>query len=205
MIELRDLTIGYRNLFGPTKVVREHLNQTYEDNKVYGLLAKSGGGKSTLLKTVCGLIQPLGGAVLIDGHQYRSASDNPVFMLPQAYTSFNDRTCVDNVLIVVRDKRQRNREDAIKMLESVGLAEHADHYPTQLSGGMRQRLALARVLYARPKYLLMDEPMSALDNTTRAAMQDLVLQYHRATKNLIILVTHSPEEAERMCDTVMEL
>ena len=78
-------------------------------------------------------------------------------------------------------------------------------YPQQLSGGMRQRLALARTIFIQPKILLMDEPMSALDAETREFMQKVVTDLHQKTKNTIILVTHSPEEAEKLSDTVITL
>lgn len=200
MIKLENLTVGYPGHFDtPTKIVRQDLNYEFKDDLVYGMLAQSGGGKSTILKTICGLLKPLKGHVYIDGKEYKTAGENPVFLLPQQYTSFNWINCIDNVLIVERDKSKRKPAEAMQMLKAVGLDGYADCYPSQLSGGMRQRLALARVLYARPKYLLMDEPMSALDDNTRAQMQDLVLKFHQMTKNTVILVTHSPAEAKRMC------
>ena len=91
------------------------------------------------------------------------------------------------------------------MLEMVKLGEHMDKYPRQLSGGMRQRLALARTLFINPKIVLMDEPLSALDNETRTEMQDLILDTHKNTKNTIFMVTHSQAEANKMCDEIIKL
>ena len=97
------------------------------------------------------------------------------------------------------------KANALHMLERVGLKAYAYKYPMQLSGGMRQRLALARVLYAQPKILLMDEPLSALDEITRKSMQDLIIETQRNNKSTIILVTHSDAEAKRMCHEIIKM
>ena len=90
------------------------------------------------------------------------------------------------------------------MIELVKLNEHVNKYPRQLSGGMRQRLALARTLFMQPQIILMDEPLSALDGVTRAEMQKLIIKMHKSTNNTIIMVTHSTEEAEKMCDEIIK-
>ena len=96
------------------------------------------------------------------------------------------------------------RKNAIEWLSKVGLQDCIEKYPKQLSGGMRQRLALARTLYMKPQIILMDEPLSALDERTRAEMQQLILDIHKQTHNTIIRVTHSKEEANKMCDTILK-
>lgn len=199
MIKLNDLSIGYNG-----EAILEHIDQSFDDGLIYGVLAKSGAGKTTLLKTIAGLIRPVFGEVVIDGIAYRNADRNPVYMMHQRYSNFGWRTCVDNVLIAQRDKKLRDRNDAIKVLSAVGLEQYADKWPSQLSGGMQQRLALARTLYVQPKYLLMDEPLSALDDKTRSTMQRLILDVHAATGNTIIMVTHSQDEAVKMCDKIIE-
>lgn len=194
MITLNELTIGYdKPLMGP-------INMTFEDGAVYGILGKSGCGKSTLLKTVSKMIKPLSGSVQLD-------DDSRVYMMHQRYTNFNWLTCVDNVLIAVRRKRDRKalRPVAEEILERVGLGEYMNRYPTELSGGMQQRLALARTLYVKPMYLLMDEPLSALDDTTREKMQKLILEVHNETNNTVLMVTHSLCEATKMCDYILKL
>lgn len=199
MIKLNDLSIGYNG-----EAILEHINQTFDDGLIYGILAKSGYGKTTLLKTIAGLLRPVAGSVVIDGVTYRNADRNPVYMMHQRYSNFGWLSCVDNVLIAQRDKKLRSSEDAIKVLSSVGLEQYADKWPSQLSGGMQQRLALARTLYVQPKYLLMDEPLSALDDKTRGIMQRLILGVHTTTGNTIIMVTHSQDEAVKMCDKIIE-
>ena len=203
MIEAKNLTTGYSK----DKPLKQHFNYTFEDNKVYGILGESGCGKSTLLKTIAGLIYPLDGEVHIDGKILQRADKNDIYMMHQNYTSFDWLTCIDNILITEKVKHNRTtdekRKNALCFLDKVGLKEYADKYPTQLSGGMRQRLALARTLYMKPSIILMDEPLSALDEDTRADMQDLILDIHKETKNTIIMITHSKEEANKMCDTIL--
>lgn len=190
MIKLSDLAIGYNG-----EAILEHIDQEFDDGLIYGILAKSGAGKTTLLKTISGLLHPVHGEVVIDGTTYRNADKNPVYMMHQRYSNFGWLSCTENVLIAQRDKKLRSRDDAIKVLAAVGLEQYADKWPSQLSGGMQQRLALARTLYVKPKYLLMDEPLSALDDKTRSKMQRLILDVHAETGNTIIMVTHSQDEA----------
>lgn len=204
MIQLNNLSIGY----GGVAIV-DDLNLSFEDGKVYGILAKSGAGKTTLLKTIAGLLPPVKGHVSIDGVHYRTSRRNPVYMMHQRYCNFNWLTCLENVLIAQRDKRKRytdeSRADAYLALCQVELDSCKDKWPSQLSGGMQQRLALARTLYVKPKYLLMDEPLSALDDKTRSEMQSLILDIHRKTQNTILMVTHSQDEASKMCDQIIRI
>lgn len=194
MIALHDLVIGYQHpLMAP-------LNFSFETGQVYGVLGRSGCGKSTLLRTIAGLHKPLSGSIQRDDSQQ-------IYMMHQKYTNFNWLTCLDNVLIAERCKSKRAElvPQARQILEQVGLGDYTDRYPMELSGGMQQRLALARVLFVKPPYLLMDEPLSALDDTTRAVMQQFIMDIHRETHNTIIMVTHSTREASKMCDQIFTL
>lgn len=178
------------------------------DNKVYGILGKSGCGKTTLLRTIAGLMKSLEGQVIINGDLVTRANKNNVYMLHQNYTSFDWMNCLENVLIAKRIKGKVNEEDikmAKQMLKNVELQGYENKYPKQLSGGMRQRLALARTLFIKPEIILMDEPLSALDSDTRTTMQDLILRIHKETNNAIIMVTHSKNEAEKMCDEIINI
>lgn len=203
MIEIKNLKTGYAR----DKPLMQNFNYNF-GNKIYGILGTSGCGKTTLLRTIAGLMKPLEGQVLIDGQVVTKASKNNVYMMHQNYTSFDWLTCLDNVLIAKKIKSKINEDDvvrAIHMLHLVGLSEHQHKYPKQLSGGQRQRLALARTLFMNPEVVLMDEPLSALDNKTRIQMQNLIIKQHKEIKNTIIMVTHSKEEAEKMCDVIIEL
>ena len=192
MISLNNLVIGYNQPLMPA------LNICFEDGLVYGVLGQSGCGKSTLLKTINGTLRPLSGSV-------ERSNDAAIYTMHQRYTNFSWLRCVDNVLIAERNRRRRKerRAEACEILREVGLGGYLDRYPAELSGGMQQRLALARVLFVRPSVLLMDEPLSALDDATRADMQNLILRVHRETGGIIVMVTHSVREAETMCDQII--
>ena len=194
MITLNNLSIGYK------EPLMKPLSYEFENGKVYGILGKSGCGKSTLLKTIAKMQKPLSGSVLRD-------NDSQIYMMHQRYTNFGWLSCLDNVLVAERKKSKRKEvaPEAVKVLREVGLGGYENRYPSELSGGMQQRLALARVLFVKPGYLLMDEPLSALDEGTRSSMQRLIMDIHRETKNTIIMVTHSVEEAEKMCDRIIRL
>ena len=194
MIQLNNLVVGY------DKPLLNPITTTFEDNKVYGILGKSGCGKSTLLRTIAGLNKQMSGSII------KNDASVP-YMMHQRYTNFDWLSCIDNVLIAERKRRGRRglKDEAIEVLKKVGLGDYLDRYPTELSGGMQQRLALARVLFAKPKVLLMDEPLSALDDTTREKMQQLILDCHKETQNTILMVTHSVDEAIKMCDHIINL
>lgn len=203
MIVVNNLCTGYTK----TSPLLKGFNYQF-DNKIYGILGESGCGKTTLLRTIAGLTKPLSGEVLIDDIQINKPNKNGVYMMHQNYTSFDWLTCLDNILIAKKIQGGITKEDADsakKMLEAVKLGKDIDKYPRQLSGGMRQRLALARTLFVNPKIILMDEPLSALDGNTRSEMQDLILNIHKRTNNTILMVTHSIEEANKMCDVIIKL
>lgn len=196
MVKVNNVSIGYNSI-----VIRDNLDYTFKQDKIYGILGESGIGKTTFLKTIAGLLPPIGGIV------ERNIPIKEIFMMHQSYTCFDWLNCLDNILITERIKHhvitKELKEKALKALKDVGLEAHAKKYPTQLSGGQRQRLALARTLFTSPKLILMDEPLSALDEETRREMQDLILDVHNKTHNTIIMVTHSSNEANRMCDEII--
>lgn len=202
MIELNELYTGYSR----DKPLLKKFNYKF-DSKIYGILGESGCGKTTLLRTIAGLIKPLSGCVVVNGELVTKASKNNIYMMHQNYTSFDWLKCLDNILIAQKVKGRINKCDidrAKEMFSIVGLEGNENKYPKQLSGGMRQRLALARTLFMNPEIILMDEPLSALDIETRQKMQDLIIKQHKETNNTIIMVTHSKEEAQKMCDVIIE-
>ena len=202
MIELHNLHTGYSR----DKPLIKNFNYQF-DAKIYGILGESGCGKTTLLRTIAGLIKPLSGSVVVNGELITKASKNNIYMMHQNYTSFDWLNCLDNVLIAQKVKGRINNSHvdmAKEMIRVVGLEGNEEKYPKQLSGGMRQRLALARTLFMSPDIILMDEPLSALDIGTREKMQDLIINRHIETNNTIIMVTHSKEEAKKMCDMIIE-
>lgn len=196
MITTKNLSIGYHR-----KCVALAPDCHFEKDKIYGIIGTSGIGKTTFLKTLSGLIKP------ISGELYCNCRQNEIFMMHQQYTSFDWLRCLDNILIIDDVRKHKLTDDIItdarSYLSAVGLGKYEDRFPKQLSGGQRQRLALARALYAHPKVLLMDEPLSALDEETRASMQQLILENQKKDHNTIIMVTHSTKEAEIMCDEII--
>jgi NitT/TauT family transport system ATP-binding protein/sulfonate transport system ATP-binding protein len=167
------------------------------DNDFICILGPSGCGKSTLLRIVAGLESPSTGRVLLDGQPVeRPGPDRG--MVFQAYTLFPWLTVRQNILFGTRSRP----EAAGRLVQQVGLRGFEDHYPRMLSGGMQQRTALARALANDPKILLLDEPFGALDNQTRALMQELLLGVWEADRKTVLFVTHDIDEAIFMASRV---
>jgi NitT/TauT family transport system ATP-binding protein len=166
-------------------------------NDFITILGPSGCGKSTLLRIVAGLDRPSSGRVLLNGREVRGpgADRGMVF---QSYTLFPWLTVAENVAFGLREKgvgaAERGRI-VESYLDKVGLSGFARHYPKQLSGGMQQRTAIARALANDPAILLLDEPFGALDNQTRALMQELLLGIWESERKTVLFVTHDIEEA----------
>ena len=167
------------------------------DNDFITILGPSGCGKSTLLRIVAGLDEPTQGEVLLDGAPVRGpgAERGMVF---QSYTLFPWLTVQQNICFGLREKGMPGAEQgeiAARFIAEVGLRGFENHYPKQLSGGMQQRVALARALANDPKILLLDEPFGALDNQTRALMQEMLLGIWEREQKTVLFVTHDIEEA----------
>jgi NitT/TauT family transport system ATP-binding protein len=170
-------------------------------------LGPSGCGKSTILKAVAGLIAPTNGRILMSGVPVTGVGRDRG-MVFQAYTSFGWLTVRGNVEYGLRLQgvpAAERHAASQKYLEEVGLVEFADRYPKELSGGMKQRVAIARTLINRPSIVLMDEPFGALDPQTRWGMQSLLLDVSRTEDNTILFVTHDVSEAVYLADTIYVL
>ena len=167
------------------------------NNDFITILGPSGCGKSTLLRIVAGLDTPTTGEVRLDGAPVRGpgADRGMVF---QSYTLFPWLNVRQNICFGLREKgmpQSEQRAIAERFIGEVGLAGFEGHYPKQLSGGMQQRVALARALANDPKILLLDEPFGALDNQTRALMQELLLSIWELHRKTVLFVTHDIDEA----------
>ena len=170
-------------------------------------LGPSGCGKSTILKAVAGLLPPTRGEILVDGKPVDGVGRDRG-MVFQAYTSFGWMTVRDNVEYGLRLRgvpKKEREEQSHKYLKAVGLLDFADRYPKDLSGGMKQRVAIARTLINKPKLVLMDEPFGALDPQTRWGMQGLLLDVSRTEDNTILFVTHDVSEAVYLADSIYVL
>ncbi|MGQ0764677.1 MAG: ABC transporter ATP-binding protein [Gemmatimonadota bacterium] len=187
------------------------INFTVEDTpnhmEIVGVLGPSGCGKSTVLRLIAGLTPqhpPTTGTVEVMGQQVVGPGRDRGFVF-QDYTSFDNRTVLDNIAfglecegVAAVERESQAREWITKV--GLDVARDASKYPHQLSGGMRQRVALARTLILKPRVLLMDEPFGALDPRTRYSMQDLLIALCREVQATVFLVTHSIEEAVHVSD-----
>lgn len=174
-----------------------------ECGEIIVFLGPSGCGKSTILKSIAGLIPPTKGEILVDGNKVTEVGRDRG-MVFQTYTSFAWLTVRKNVEYGLKlqgiDSAKR-KELSTKILEEVGLHEFAERYPKDLSGGMKQRVAIARTLINNPRVVLMDEPFGALDPQTRWGMQSLLLEISKKENNTIVFVTHDVSEAVYLADT----
>ncbi|WP_237027699.1 ATP-binding cassette domain-containing protein [Pectobacterium polaris] len=186
-----------------------NINLQIYPGEIFVIVGLSGSGKSTLLRTLNFLIPPTDGSVLFDGQELASLSSAQMIalrrqkmgMVFQSFALFDERTVLDNVafgLEVAGVSRVARHQKAQDMLEQVGLGQVANHYPHQLSGGMQQRVGLARALVVNPSVLLMDEAFSALDPIIRREMQSLLLTLQAQQRRTIVFVTHDMEEALRL-------
>ncbi len=206
-LSVKDLSVTYIARDGEkTEAVRDvsfDVADKPECGEIIVFLGPSGCGKSTILKSIAGLIPPTKGEILVDEKPVREVGRDRG-MVFQAYTSFAWLTVRQNVEYGLKlqgiDKAKR-KELSTKILEEVGLAEFAGRYPKDLSGGMKQRVAIARTLINNPRVVLMDEPFGALDPQTRWGMQSLLLQISKAENNTIVFVTHDVSEAVYLADT----
>lgn len=181
-----------------------NLNLEIHDQEILGIVGPSGCGKSTLLSLVAGLILPSKGRVLVNDLEVKQPLKNIGYMF-QKDQLFDWRNILDNVTLGLELQKKLDKEslnEAREMLDSYGLGDFLDSYPNQLSGGMRQRVALARTLMLKPDILLLDEPFSALDYQTRLAISDEVGLILRKKKKTAILVTHDIAEAISLCDRI---
>jgi NitT/TauT family transport system ATP-binding protein len=180
-----------------------------DHGEISSFLGPSGCGKSTVLRLVAGLEPqhpPTSGTVTVLGREIvgPGADRGMVF---QDYTSFDNRTVLDNVVFGLECRgvpRQERESEGLEWIAKVGLDPRRDSakYPHELSGGMRQRVAIARTLILRPRVILMDEPFGALDPATRLDMQDLLVKLWREVQATVLFVTHSVEEAVYLGDRV---
>ena len=204
-IAIEGVTKEFATETGDTFVALTTVNCTVADREFVSLVGPSGCGKTTLLEIVAGLQAPTSGRVLMDGEEIEGPGPDHVVIFQQ-YALFPWRTVAANVefpMEVAGVGRAERRERALEYLGMVGLDGFADHHIWQLSGGMQQRAALARGIACQPKVMLMDEPFSGADAITREILQDLLARLRKETRQTIIFVTHSVDEAIRLSDRIM--
>ena len=192
--------------FGGLRVV-DDVTYDIRDGEFVSVIGPSGCGKTTMLNIVAGFVQPTSGRVLLDGKPIaQPGPDRGVIF--QEYGVFPWLTVKQNIafglkLAANRVGETQREEICQRYMRLMGLADFADAWPKTLSGGMRQRLAIARAYAVKPQFLLMDEPFGALDAQTRSAMQDLLLEVLQAEGKTVMLITHSVEEAVYLSNRIV--
>lgn len=203
MEALRNEIVAFHHvskIYNTGTVALSQFHFSITEGEFISFLGPSGCGKSTALRMVAGLGEATEGKVEVFGQNPKEVikNTNDVAFVFQDANLLPWRTVLENVMLPLElrgsDKKSR-KEDAIKVLEMVGLKDHIKSYPRQLSGGMRMRVSIARALAAKPKLLLMDEPFAALDEITRQTLQTELLEIWKREKMTILFVTHNVFEA----------
>ncbi|MBU1359873.1 MAG: ABC transporter ATP-binding protein [Gammaproteobacteria bacterium] len=192
------VSVDFDTAHGPMRVI-DDVSFEIREGEFVSIIGPSGCGKTTLMNIVGGFVRPTGGSVRLDGKEITTPGPDRGVIF-QEYGVFPWLTVRQNIefgLKLAASKTPTAERAAIceRYMGLMGLADFASHFPKHLSGGMRQRLAIARAYAVRPEFLLMDEPFGALDAQTRSAMQDLLLDVLTTERKTVMLITHSVEEA----------
>ncbi len=204
------LTINEINKYYPQKdghllEVLNNINLEIKEKEFITFIGPSGCGKSTLLNILAGLVKADSGRVSLNDKLITTPGNDRVMVFQEA-ALFPWMTVIDNVMFGLKAKNKDKKEaydKALKQLEAVHLADFKDSYPHQLSGGMKQRVAIARSLVIKPKILLMDEPFAALDDQTRLVLHKELMNLWLDLKKTIVFVTHNIREAVKLSDRVI--
>lgn len=206
LLSFSDVCYSYHTLKGEIPAIR-NITFSLQEQEFLALIGPSGCGKSTLLNLIAGLLKPDSGQILYREKPLSSCSCSTGYMLQKDHL-LGWRTVLDNILLGPEIRGvdiSAARKEAMKMLDKYQLSEYASAYPDQLSGGMRQRVALIRTMINAPGLLLLDEPFSALDYQTRLDVGDDICQIIRQEKKTAILVTHDLAEAITLADHILVL
>ncbi len=202
--EFRDLNVIFESN-EHTVTALKGVNLSVKKGEFLALIGPSGCGKSTLLKVAVGLLKPTSGQVLLDGESIEGLNPDKIAMLFQEDLLFPWRTTLKNVEFPLESKglpKKQRRETAMEYLRMVGLEGFEKSLPRQLSGGMKQRAAIARALSQGSEILLMDEPFGALDEQARMLLGNELVRIWAETKRTILFVTHSLQEAAYLSDRI---
>jgi NitT/TauT family transport system ATP-binding protein len=198
LVSFRDVQKVYRSLQGVDYPAVEHFDVDIEAGEFFCLLGPSGCGKTTVLKMLAGFEAPTAGEILMQGHPVTGASRERGVVFQGDDSLYGWLTAVENVEFGLRMRgmaRSERRSRAMRFLDLVGLTGQEQKYPAELSGGMKQRIQIARALVNEPTMLLMDEPFAALDAQTRSLMQAELSTIWKATRTTVLFITHDIDEA----------
>ena len=206
LLDINNLYLTYHSKIGETQALSE-LSFSVENQEFVSMVGPSGCGKTTILSLIAGLLTPSSGEILLDGKKIERINTDIGYMF-QRDNLFDWLTVEKNVLFALKLQKkltEENKSFVYTLVEKYGLADFLNHYPSELSGGMRQRVSLIRTLATRPKLLLLDEPFSALDYQTRLEIQNIVHKIILDEKQTAILVTHDIGEAIAMSKRIVIL
>jgi NitT/TauT family transport system ATP-binding protein len=208
LLSVNDVTISYPTESGLFTAVQD-VSFSIAPGEKFILLGPSGCGKSTLLKAVAGFLKPSAGSIELDGRKITRPGPDRVVIFQEFDQLLPWKTVLGNVIYPLKVARKMAdgdaRHEGLRFIQMVGLERFSDSYPHQLSGGMKQRVAIARSLAINPRMLLMDEPFASLDALTRHRMQEELLGIWEASKKTILFVTHSIQEAVLLGDRILIL
>ncbi len=207
LIEVRGLSVNYNVArTGKRLTAIEGVNLDVHEGEIVTVLGPSGCGKTTFMNVVAGLVKPSTGTVLVDGAPVTGPGPDRAVVF-QDYALLPWRTVFDNVKFGLEMQKELKgpgwRERVSEAIEMVGLAGFENSYPRELSGGMQQRVGLARAFVAEPRILLMDEPLGAVDALTREVMRDEIGKLIQKTGKTVLFITHSIEEAILLGDRIV--
>ena len=204
MVELSGVSLSYPLKNKKQALALQGISARFEEGKFYAIIGPSGCGKTSLIKIIDALLSPTEGTVTVGGQALCGIRAQTALIF-QDYGLLPWKTVRANAELPLRIKggiKREERQKVLSLLAEFGLESFANRYPAQLSGGMKQRLAIVRSLAAGPELLLMDEPFSSLDSLTREDAQDFLLGVQKERRLTIIMVTHSIEEAVYLADAV---
>ena len=206
LLELTDINLSYHTKTSETQALLG-LSFCVENEEFVSIVGPSGCGKTTILSIIAGLLKPTSGKAILDNNEINEINTDVGYMF-QKDNLFDWLSVEKNVLLglsIQKKLTQENKDFVFNLIEKYGLKDFTKHLPSQLSGGMRQRVALIRTLATSPKLLLLDEPFSALDYQTRLDIQSIVYKIIKEQKKTAILVTHDIAEAICMSDRIIIL
>lgn len=206
ILEIKNITMKYQDINNEVTAI-DDISFSVNEGEFVVIIGPSGCGKSTLLSIICGILKPTGGKIFIDNSETTGITEKIGYML-QSDNLLEWRSIYKNVLLGLEIQNRVNDENLAyvdKLLKTYGLYEFKDSFPSQLSGGMRQRAALIRTLVTKPEILLLDEAFSALDYQTRLEVTEDVYQIIKNEKKTTLMVTHDIPEGISMADRIIVL
>ena len=201
MLELNNVSKSYGN-----SVILKNVSIKIEDSEIVSILGSSGSGKTTLLNLILGLVKPNNGEIIYNGTNITDVSmkDRGFNIVFQDYSLFPNLNAYKNIIYGLKNYPDRSTSEEVdSLIDLLDLKEHLNKKIDMLSGGQKQRVALARTLVMKPKILLLDEPLSALDGVIKESIKESIVNIAKKFNLTTIIVTHDPEEALTISDKVL--